>query len=70
MLPWRLGGKRLGFGAMAMGAVRGTALGVDMAQVIGGKTRSRICPSSRPENDWGRASSRGCNLTDCSFAPQ
>ena len=30
MLLWRLGGKRLGFGAMAMGAVRGTVLGADM----------------------------------------
>jgi hypothetical protein len=30
MLLWRLGGKRGGFGAMAMGAVRGTAQGVDM----------------------------------------
>ena len=35
MLPWRLGGKRLGFGAMAMGAVRGTAQGADMAKVKG-----------------------------------
>ena len=36
-LPWRLGGKRGldGFGAMAMGAVRATALGVDMTAVIG-----------------------------------
>jgi hypothetical protein len=30
MLLWRLGGKRGGFGAMAMGAVRGTAQGADM----------------------------------------
>jgi len=34
-LPWRLGGKRGGLGAMAMGAVRGTAQGVDIVQVIG-----------------------------------
>lgn len=30
MLLWRLGGKRGGFGAMAIGAVRGTVHGVDM----------------------------------------
>lgn len=32
MLPWRLGGKRGGFGAMAMGAVRGTIEGADMVR--------------------------------------
>lgn len=37
MLLWRLGGKRLGFGAMAMGAVRGTAQGADMAKVKVGR---------------------------------
>ncbi len=40
MLPWRLGGwrGRVGLlGAIAIGAVLGTALGVDMAEVIGGR---------------------------------
>lgn len=33
MLPWRLGGILEGLGAMAMGAVLGMALGMDMAYV-------------------------------------
>lgn len=32
MLPWRLGRRRGGLGAIAMGAVLGTADGVDMVK--------------------------------------
>jgi hypothetical protein len=65
MLPWRLGGKRGGLGAMAIGAVLGTALGVDMVVMAGidlGQSRyrgreSEWCSEARP---WKRGAAGCC----------
>jgi hypothetical protein len=55
ILLWRLGGKRGGLGAIAMGAVLGTAQGVDMTTVKGERFPSlelpngtRLQPNGKP----------------------
>lgn len=71
MLPWRLGGKRGGLGAMAIGAVLGTALGVDMMDMAGidqslsryRERESEWCSEARPwETRGGGMFARARNL--------